>query len=359
MDLCKCGCGFQPIDGNEYIHGHNRRDLASYTSGDKWSMDYDKCINCGTINRKHVGKGLCVKCYRLARYELKKQQIPDKWSKKYDKCINCGRIDRPHHANGRCGTCHVNNLNRKKGKPKRNFGAWSWYYDKCQICGTVDRPHAAKGLCEDCYEEIKRDLSKVEVCPICKVKVVKLNQHLSMRAKKCKKHKKYQYDRLKIYFDSDLNLDDISKELNMGRHSVTRQFIKYFGEKEANSRNESVRRCNISEKAVINHNYRNMYGTVMEYDSPNQGKIKLRSKLEAQYAKELDNSGIDWFYEKESFQYIGRDGKRRTYTPDFYLPDEDRYVEIKGNNLLDELDLHKINWVCENAGVDIEIKIMN
>ena len=357
MDLCRCGCGFRPIDGNEYIHGHNRRDLASYTHGNRWSMNYNKCQKCGTTEIKHAGKGLCRKCYKKYLYNERKNSV--RWSNKYDSCIDCGRIDRPHHANGRCGTCYINNLNRKKGKLKRNFGAWSWYHDKCVGCGTTKRKHVKNGLCVDCYKASKRDLSKAEVCPVCKVKVTKLNQHLAMRARRCEKHQKYQRDRFKIYFDSDLNLDDISKELNADRHSITRQFIKYFGEKETNDRNESVRRCNISEKAVINHNYKNMYGTIVEYNSPNQGRIKFRSKLEAKYAKELDDSGVDWFYEKESFQYIGKDGKRRTYTPDFYLPDEDKYIEIKGNNLLDESDLYKINWVCENTGVDIEIKIMN
>jgi len=357
MSLCKCGCGFKVVGSNKYIHGHNRRGLASYTSGSKWSMNYTRCVKCGTTEEKHDGKGLCNKCYKKYLYNKRKNAVV--WSKKYTSCMECGRVDRPHHANGRCGTCHINHLNRKKGKPKRNFGEWSWYHDKCVVCGTTKRKHVKDGLCIDCCASLNRDESNCVECPVCKAKVVKLNQHLSMRARKCKKHYKYQYNRFKIYFDSDLNLDDISKELNTDRHSVTRQFIKYFGEKETNDRNESVRRCNISEKAVINHNYKNMYGTVVEYDSPNQGKIKLRSKLEAKYAKELDDKSVDWFYEKESFQYIGQDGKRRTYTPDFYLPSKDKYVEIKGNNLLNESDLHKINWVCENAGVNIEIKIMN
>ena len=359
MKLCKCGCGFCASGYNDYIHGHNRRGLASYTLDNKWSMNYDKCVKCGTQDRKYVGKGLCLKCHRAARYKFKKSSNIQRWSRKYDKCECCGRIDRPHVAHGLCGTCHVNSLNRKKGAPKRNFGAWSWYYDKCQECGTTERPHVRKGLCYDCYESSKRDLTSHDVCPVCKVKVNKLNQHLAMRAKKCKEHKEYQYKRLKMYFDSDLNLSDIGKELNMDRHSITRQFIKYFGKEKTKRRNELIRRCNISEKAVINHNYKNMYGTIIEYESPNQGKIKLRSKLEAKYAKELDDIGMDWFYERDSFRYIDKNGKIRAYTPDFYLTAQDKYIEIKGRDLLDANDIYKIEWLNKNTNTNIEVKIMN
>lgn len=28
-----------------------------------WSYAYDKCVSCGTTERKHLGKGLCSRCY--------------------------------------------------------------------------------------------------------------------------------------------------------------------------------------------------------------------------------------------------------------------------------------------------------
>jgi hypothetical protein len=350
--LCKCGCGSYTKGYNDYIHGHNRRGLVSHTYGKKWSIKYDKCLLCGTIEIRHYGRGLCIKCWKAKRWENKKSGV-GKWAEKHDSCIKCGRIDRPHKAKGLCGTCYINNLNRKKGKPERNFGAWSWYYDKCQKCGTTKRQHAAKGLCIDCYRQ--SDGVKKSECPICMAKVINLNQHLAMRSRKCKDHKKYQYDRFKMYFDSDLNLSDIGKELNMDRHSITRQFIKFFGKEKTKERNEMIRRCNISEKAVINHNYKNMYGTIVEHDSPNQGRIKLRSKLELKYAKKLNKQKLDWYYERDSFQYIDINGRMRTYTPDFYITEYDKYIEVKGKNLLDDGDLYKTNWVRKNASINIEI----
>ena len=51
----------------------------------------------------------------------------------------------------------------------------------------------------------------------------------------------------------------------------------------------------------------------------------MRSRLEADIAKQLDALGIDWLYEPERFN-LGE----FTYLPDFYLPSYDLYIEGKG-----------------------------
>ena len=352
MSLCKCGCGKEVKDGNSYIHGHNRHGKASYTSGEKWSMKYSQCQECGTTDFKHAGKGLCSRCYKVHRYVDKKKGV-GLWAKKYTKCAKCGTTTIPHVAKGLCTRCYGNSVNRAKGVEARNFGQWSQHYDKCTKCGTTNSPHVKGGLCYNCYEESKRDLSNCEKCPVCGVYVENLNQHLTMKSKKCKDHYDYQYTMFKQYFDSDLSLGSISKELDgMDRHTITRRFIKFFGKVETKRRNELVGRCNISEKAVINYNAKNRFGTIVEYNSPNQGTIKLRSKLEAKYASILDDSSIDWYYEPKSFPYLDKKGKRRTYTPDFYLPTEDKYIEVKGFKKVD--DEYKVNYLLNN-GINIEM----
>ena len=52
---------------------------------------------------------------------------------------------------------------------------------------------------------------------------------------------------------------------------------------------------------------------------------KFRSRLEARWAVFFDAAGIKYEYEPEGFELT--DGTR--YLPDFYLPDEDMYVEVK------------------------------
>ena len=53
--------------------------------------------------------------------------------------------------------------------------------------------------------------------------------------------------------------------------------------------------------------------------------IKMRSGYEVAYAKWLDNQKIKWLYESKTF-----DLGICTYTPDFYLPEKEEYIEIKG-----------------------------
>jgi len=67
------------------------------------------------------------------------------------------------------------------------------------------------------------------------------------------------------------------------------------------------------------------YGKGCYYDSPLQGKIWLRSSYELAYAKYLDEHKILYLY--ENYTYPLGD---TTYTPDFFLPQFEKFVEIKG-----------------------------
>lgn len=61
------------------------------------------------------------------------------------------------------------------------------------------------------------------------------------------------------------------------------------------------------------------------YDSLLQGKIWLRSSYELAFAKYLDLNNEKWLYESKRF-----DLGDTTYCPDFYFPEYDEYIEIKG-----------------------------
>lgn len=65
--------------------------------------------------------------------------------------------------------------------------------------------------------------------------------------------------------------------------------------------------------------------------------IKFRSRLEARWAVFFDAIGIRYEYELEGFQM--EDGT--DYLPDFYLPDLDVWVEVKG--IMTGKDQHKID----------------
>lgn len=56
----------------------------------------------------------------------------------------------------------------------------------------------------------------------------------------------------------------------------------------------------------------------------------FRSTWEANYARYLNLCGVRWEYEPRIFDFAQIRRGVVDYTPDFYLPDEDRWVEVKG-----------------------------
>ncbi len=85
------------------------------------------------------------------------------------------------------------------------------------------------------------------------------------------------------------------------------------------------------------------------YDSPLQGKVWLRSSYEIAYAKYLDEYKILWMYEMETFEL----SNEMTYTPDFFLPQFEKFIEIKGY-MKPESQI-KINKFLEEYPWDLEI----
>lgn len=64
-----------------------------------------------------------------------------------------------------------------------------------------------------------------------------------------------------------------------------------------------------------------------KWHSFNNGKrIRMRSGYEVMYANALDSMGVQWLYEPECFKL--QEGLR--YTPDFYLPQTNEWIEVKG-----------------------------
>lgn len=60
------------------------------------------------------------------------------------------------------------------------------------------------------------------------------------------------------------------------------------------------------------------------------GNIFFRSKWEANIARYFNFVGTKWEYEPKEFFFDGIRKGCVSYKPDFYLPEEDRWVEVKG-----------------------------
>lgn len=63
---------------------------------------------------------------------------------------------------------------------------------------------------------------------------------------------------------------------------------------------------------------------------PDLNNTFFRSAWEANYARYLDFIGVKWEYEKHSFEFETIKKGTRFYIPDFYLPEDDIWVEVKG-----------------------------
>jgi hypothetical protein len=59
-------------------------------------------------------------------------------------------------------------------------------------------------------------------------------------------------------------------------------------------------------------------------------KTYFRSSWEANVARWLNHQGIKWVYEPKVFFFDGVRTGTNTYCPDFYLPDLDIWLEVKG-----------------------------
>ena len=63
----------------------------------------------------------------------------------------------------------------------------------------------------------------------------------------------------------------------------------------------------------------------------------------------MDDNKIKWVRNKERFPYVDSKNKERFYTPDFYLIDEDLFLEVKGYRT----DLYVIKWSQFNKNLEI------
>jgi hypothetical protein len=70
-----------------------------------------------------------------------------------------------------------------------------------------------------------------------------------------------------------------------------------------------------------------------EFTPPSE-TVDFAHQSERQFARLLDFYGIDWEYEPRSFPIEFDDAGNPTgyFTPDFYLPDEDLFIEITTMN---------------------------
>ena len=117
---------------------------------------------------------------------------------------------------------------------------------------------------------------------------------------------------IKEYLKNKKSSAQIAEIIKCGRNTILRYLKRY---------SISIRNRNEIHKG----NKHPMFGKVTHGKWGKYKGISMRSSYEIAYAKYLDKQQINWLYEFKTF-----DLGHNTYTPDFYLSELDKYIEIKG-----------------------------
>jgi len=76
---------------------------------------------------------------------------------------------------------------------------------------------------------------------------------------------------------------------------------------------------------------RKLWSKKSDYTCIDGSIVSMDSTWEVECAKRLDELGIKWIRNSSlKLKYTTRGRRARNYIPDFYLPDHDIYIEVKG-----------------------------
>lgn len=116
-----------------------------------------------------------------------------------------------------------------------------------------------------------------------------------------------------------------------------------------------------TKEKLSRHAKKNGFGGVAQSRRIKYNDRTLGSSYELKVAISLDENNIQWDTCKR-FIYTDPSGKRRTYTPDIYLPEYDVYLDPKNDFLINNInpslgfsDIEKINLVQDQNFIRIII----
>jgi hypothetical protein len=193
----------------------------------------------------------------------------------------------------------------------------------CIICGDAiceDTWYCGKKRCKNCYHDSQRGVKR----PSHSKKMQGKNNPMFGKSRPKKVRNKISNTTLKNKSHSGI-------KNGMFGIRLTGKLNGMFGKCHTDETKEKIRKTKIGKKVPTNTGKNcHLYGQMPEHTKRiKYNNIKMRSSWEAKYAQYLDGKNIKWLYEPKAFELI-INKKETTYTPDFYLPEFDCYIEIKG-----------------------------
>lgn len=216
--------------------------------------------------------------------------------------------------------------------------------------------------CNYCHQEMKRsegDLGK-SVCDGCKdwYRYVTLFKKMGTYKENTSLDKINEETiklLLDLYFNQRKSKPLLKAEYNLRENTIYNYFTK-----------NGIELRTLSE-AIINSFYtgRKNVNSVLNYkqgwhETWDGKKVYYRSSYELKYAKELDRKQVPYEMEFKRFLYWNSvENKWRIAIPDFYLPLENKIVEIKSTYSLNEAEMRDKEKEYKKQGYDFELLVMN
>lgn len=145
---------------------------------------------------------------------------------------------------------------------------------------------------------------------------------------------KYDWNQIQTDYDAGMTYRDIAAKYGMSQQSIAT--ARKRGDIVTRNRSEAMGlRVEKYGPNVMGQAARDKLAIRMSENNPGgrskwftvAGK-KVQGTWERDFALYLEEHGVEW-QRGQPLAYV-LDGKERHYTPDFYLPQFDRYVEVKG-----------------------------
>ena len=151
------------------------------------------------------------------------------------------------------------------------------------------------------------------------------------------------------------NTNQVTKAKNEGKiHIVSEETRKKIGKshKGKTISKEQKEKLSLYRSKILEELGIGGFKTIKWYKfkNINEEEFILRGRWELNVAEILNENKVYWI-RKVYIPYIDSEGIKRTYTPDFYLPNLDRYIEVKG--YFSEKDQTKIELVKKQNDINL------
>lgn len=132
-------------------------------------------------------------------------------------------------------------------------------------------------------------------------------------------------------------LTELAKQGKLKLQNMTRKERQEYGRKMSIALKKGVVEGRVKP---------NLGGFKTKYVRTNGELLILRSKWEAEVAKLLDKLNVVWQYEPFYVQYFNTEKRLMSNTlPDFYLPEQNLMIEVKGASISSPSTKDKLRWL--------------